>query len=102
MVSEGCHKSVLSVLPRVPTRESTAEGTEDPASVPAAFASHCLLTTSHLEAGNVVQSIGQEGSRTPGPWAEVRSAEHKQASEDQGKRLTNTELGPRAPDIAWG
>lgn len=100
MVSEGCHKSVLSVLPRVPTRESTAEGTEGTASVPAAFASHCLLTTSHLEVGNV-QSTGQEGSRTPGPWAEVRSAEHKQASEDQGKRLTNTELEPRAPDIAW-
>lgn len=69
VVSEGCHKSVLSVLPRVPTRVSTAEGTDGPVSAPAAFASHCLLTTSHLEAGNVVQSTGQEGSRTPGPWA---------------------------------
>lgn len=27
----------------------------------------------------------------------VRSAVHKQASEDHGKRLTNTELGPTAP-----
>lgn len=27
----------------------------------------------------------------------VRSAEHKQTSEDSSKKLTNIELGPRAP-----